>query len=280
MDVTQMRCQSVILPTDLQTRKLHWYDPALKDGQKMRAVALVVHGLNNHPEVMLPIVKFLNEQGVGVLNVGLTGYVGNFDDLKKVTAAEWLQDVFTANCVLQTKAKNLPQFFVGFSLGALIGDTLLNSNLSEKFEFAKAVFFSPALRVHDRSQWIQMFSFLGRGFSMISFAPKAYAASWKTPNAAYQALFDLIDLFNQNLVTNSQAVNIATLAFVDPDDELVSSEYLEEMVGTFSLDRWQMNEVHKDNTAKTWFHHVTIDEHAMGKQTWQQMTKKITDFLR
>lgn len=256
--------------------KLSWFEPT----QKMTAVALVVHGLNNHSEVMLPIVKMLNDQGIGVLNVGLTGYGDDFDQLKKVTAEQWLQDVLSANRVLQTKAQNLPQLYVGFSLGALIGETLLNSNLPEKFEFQKAVLFSPALRVHDRSHWVRMFSFLGRGFGVPSFAPKFYAAHWRTPNAAYQALFDLIDTFNQNLVQNSQAINIPTLVFIDPADELVSAEYLTEMVGVFDLGHWQINEVHKDKNAATWFHHVTIDEHAMGKQTWQQMTQKITAFLR
>lgn len=255
--------------------QLTWFQPA----QKMKAVALVVHGLNNHPEVMLPIVRILNDQGIGVLNVGLTGYVGDFQDLKKVTAEQWLQDVLAANRVLQTKAQNLPQFYVGFSLGALIGETLMNSNLSEKFEFQKAVLFSPALRLRDRSHWVKMFSFLGKGFTVPSLAPKVYAASWRTPNAAYEALFDLNDIYSQNLVQNSQAINIPTLVFVDPDDELVSAEYLEEMVGVFDLGQWQINEVHKDKTAGTWFHHVTIDEHAMGKQTWQQMLQKITTFL-
>lgn len=274
-DISMQRCQSMNLPTNLQSEKYHWYQPA----GEMRAVALMVHGLNNKPEVMLPMVKVLNEQGIGVLNVGLTGYVDTFSVLQKVTAQEWLQDVFIGNCLLQTKAQNLPQYYVGYSLGALIGETLMLSDLSEKFEFQKALLFSPALRVHDRSRWIRFFSFMGRSFSVISFAPQRYVAHRVTPNAAYEALFDLIDSFNEKLVQNPQKINTPTQVFVDPDDELVSSEYLDEMVAVNGLDQWQMNTVHKDKTAKTWFHHVVIDENAVGQFTWDDILKKIKNFL-
>jgi esterase/lipase len=274
-DVSKARCHSLTLPANLQSEKYHWYQPS----KTMKAVALMVHGLNNKPEIMLPLVKVLNEQGVGVLNVGLTGYVDSFSVLQRVTAQEWLQDVFIGNCLLQTKAQGLSQYYVGYSLGALIGEILMVDDLSEKFEFQKSLLFSPALEVHDRSHWIRIFSFLGRSLSVISFAPTRYVAHRVTPNAAYESLFDLIDLFNEKLHRNPQKINTPTQVFVDPDDELVSNEYLDDMVAVNGLDQWQMNIVHKDQSAQTWFHHVTIDEHAVGAKTWADMLSRIQDFF-
>lgn len=274
--LASLRCQNMNVTKAFQTQKLQWFEP--KD-QPMKAVALVVHGLNNNSEIMLPLIQVLNAQGIGALNVKLTGYEKNKEDLRNITADQWIKDVFEANCALQSKAKDLPQIYVGYSLGALIGEILMSANLREKFEFQKALLFSPSIRIHDTSYWINLFSFLGSRASMISFAPSRYVAYRTTPNAAYKALFGLISIYSENLKTNSRAVNIPTLAFVDPNDELVSSDYLDEMIGAANLDQWNLIKIKKDSSAKTWFHHVTIDEYAVGQKTWQQMLKQITEFL-
>jgi esterase/lipase len=261
-----------------QSEKMHWYEPTGK-AQQIPAAALVVHGLNNHPQVMLPIVDFLRSQGIGVLNVGLTGYVGDHNNLKKVTAEQWRQDVLKANQALQNKAPHVPKIFIGYSLGALIGETLMTSELKEKFAFQKAILFSPALRVRDSSRWIQMFSFLGPGFSMISLAPKSYAAYRGTPNAAYRALFTLLEQYDHNLSHRSEQGNIPTLIFADVKDELVSVPSIQKMITLYDFNQWQFYEIKKDPTAKTWFHHVTIDGPGVGNQTWREMCQQMSEFL-
>jgi esterase/lipase len=276
-DFMKSRCQNLSLPTHLTTDRYHWFAPA--KGQEMKAAALVVHGLNNRPSVMLPLVKELNAQGIAVLNVGLTGYATAVSDLKKVTANDWLRDVFIGNCLLQQKAGSVPLYYVGFSLGGLIGETLMISDLAERLEFEKVLLFSPALRTWDRSRWIRLFSFMGRGHGVISFAPARYAAYRFTPNAAYESLFDLIDFYNENLVRNPQKINVPTLIFIDPQDELVSADGLQEMMGLSDLTRWRLQQIEKGRDAQTWFHHVSIDEQGVGSATWANMLSQIKSFF-
>jgi hypothetical protein len=111
-----------------------------------------------------------------------------------------------------------------------------------------------------------------------SMAPKAYLANKKgTPIAAYNALFDGLDRFNQNA---GQKLNVPTLVFIDRQDEFIPLAKLKNLVEDKSWHQWQFYIVTKDKSARggTFYHHI-IDASSTGKTIWQEMMTAAANHL-
>jgi esterase/lipase len=166
-------------------------------------------------------------------------------------------------------------FFVGFSMGGLLGVDLLSSN--PKVTFDKMVLFAPAIKMHKRNSLLKILSPFPR-IVIPSSAHKSYLTNDGTSIAAYNALFEMYAHLENNL---NPKINIPTVVFIDKRDELISFCGLQNMVRDQKLDQWKIHPVKKDKTAtKIKMHHLIIDEACVGNNMWHQIVEvTITHFL-
>ncbi len=258
------------------------------DRDQITGVALVIHGLNLRPDKMGPIISLLTASGIEALNLSLQGHgqqSGNalpshlrkarMNVFKSVSYPLWAGEVFHAYRLARKTSDihQVPLFLVGFSLGALLGCDLFASRPDVKFD--KMVLFAPSLNasIAYGLKWLTPFPRL----VIPSFSLPSYRANSGTPMAAYQALFDAIRHFNRN---TSSKINVPTIIFIDPLDEVVSYRKLKRMVASKKLDQWAFCLLKENRIGVTQpIHHLIIDEASLGKTEWGRVQKIMIQHL-
>lgn len=264
------------LPDNPATR---WYKRKNAAGQN--GVALVIHGLNGRPDKMESIIAELTACGIDCLNLSLRGHGENYFPLEKTDSAGarmeafksvsyplWKSEAYQAYQLVKKKGTlyGTPVFFVGFSMGGLLGVDLFASNPNVRFD--KMVLFAPALKMRKRNNLLKLFSSFPR-LVIPSMAHASYLANSGTPMAAYNALFEMHDHLANNL---DPKINVPTVVFIDKQDELISFSGLQEMVRNQNLDQWKIHPVKKDSSAtEIKMHHLIIDQDSLGQQMWKEM---------
>lgn len=264
----------------LADRALVWQEPA--DGRTTAAVALIIHGLNVNPLRMDPLARELNSWGAATLRCSLSGHANSVPagelrlaSLRRVTYRLWREEAAAAYGVAAQVAerREVPLILVAFSLGALIGCTAALH--SPDVKFAKLVLFAPALRIRRRSRILEL---LSRWPQLVvpSLSPVAYRANSGTPIAAYNALYAALYDFERS---SGCQLDIPTLVFADPRDEMVSYPGLRQLVAQHGLRHWQLQPVHKGPDANTAYHHLLIDRESVGDAAWRQMMAQMRSHL-
>ncbi len=248
------------------------------DSKEVKGFALVIHGLNQKPNVMQSVIDRLNDEGIETLNLTLSGHnMVNLGDeqrlksFKSVTYKQWRGEVYQAFEVAKKRAEEnkVPLFFVGYSLGGLLGCDLMVS--SPEVSFERMVLFAPALSIHYYSHIFTLFSSFPN-VVIPSFSPEEYRANTGTPIGAYNALYEAIDHFEDNL---SDRINIPTILFIDKSDELVSYTGILELINTQKLTHWQVESIKKGEDARADYNHLIVDEPSVGSRQWEHMLSKM-----
>ncbi len=253
---------------------------------QLKGVALVTHGLNLRPERMGDIIRALNEAGIDVLNLSLFGHGNNFMKISGLTEEEarlesfrltsyplWTSEVHEAYLNVRKRAasKKVPVYFVGYSLGGLIGCNLLSS--AKNVFFNRMILFAPSFRVPAGAHLLKPLTPFPH-LVIDSLSPPSYRSNDGTPMAAYNALFEAIEHFEGG---SMERLNIPTLVFIDEKDEFVPYEKINELAEQ-KFSRWEVVPITKDEAdskAKALSHHLIIDEASMGKESWKQMKLKM-----
>jgi pimeloyl-ACP methyl ester carboxylesterase len=266
-----------------EDQAFQWFDR--KGPWKSRGVAVVVHGLNLRPERMEPVIAELNRAGIDVLNVSLRGHGRNFDwnaDLpldearletfRNVSYRLWFGEVREAYLKARERAerKKVPLFFVGYSLGGLLGCNLLTADPAVAYD--RMILFAPALSVTAKAYLLKpLMPF--PNIVIDSLAPVSYRANDGTPMAAYRAVFEGVADFEKG---SGPRLNVPTAVFVDEKDEFISPAALRETVERLGLDRWRIHWVSKGpDGSESLSHHVLIDEASAGRDAWRAITASI-----
>jgi pimeloyl-ACP methyl ester carboxylesterase len=251
-------------------------------------VALVLHGLNVDPVCMGSLEQELLGCGVEVLRCALSGHGPNFPPahglgesaarlnvLRRVTYELWRDEAASAQRIAAARAAQLgvPLVLVAFSLGAPIACAAAVTVPGVRFD--KLLLFAPALRIHRRSRVLQP---LARWPQLLipSATPAAYRANQGTTVAAYNALYKAQDECERGV---DGRLNVPSLVFVDPQDELVSARGLQRLIRERGLSHWQLHQVRKSPDAATRYHHLLIDPQSVGAQTWREMAASIRLFF-
>ncbi len=268
---------------------IRWYQR--KDSERLNGVALVIHGLNGRPDKMESIIAEMTAAGIDCLNLSLRGHGENYSQLSNTDSAEARLEAFksvsyrlwraeTYQAYQQVKKRShrygVCLFFVGFSMGGLLGVDLFASNPYVKFD--KMVLFAPALKMHNRNYLLKTISPF-QGLVVPSFGPRSYRANIGTPMAAYDALFEAAKHFEKNL---DPKINVPAVVFIDKQDELISFSGLKNMIRKQNLDQWNLHLVKKDKTAtEIEMHHIIINEASVGKHMWKEIVDTtITHLLK
>jgi alpha-beta hydrolase superfamily lysophospholipase len=170
--------------------------------------------------------------------------------------------------------KDVPLFLIGYSLGGLLGADLMASDPGVHFD--KMVLFAPAVKMHYRNYIIRLLAPFPH-LTIPSFALASYQSNKGTPMAGYNALFDSLNRFSANAGPD---INVPTLVFIDPKDEIVSYRRLQQMVQDENLDQWQFYIVQKQSSQKpAKVHHLIIDEPSTGENVWKDMMQAMVNHL-
>lgn len=245
---------------------------------KKTAITLVVHGLNVQPLAMLPLVQWLNSQGSDVYLLALAGHYEGATSINDVTASKWQQEMQVGYNAAKSASQTLllPLYFLGFSLGALLGQSMIALDQKPP-AFDKQVLLAPATALRKRSRLIKLLFFLGDRFQLPSYTPKGYRFNKKLPLRIYHIL-----LFEERKVMQAQfnGLNMPTLIVMDPKDELISYERLVTHIKKYRLTHYQCIALNSDlKNRETNYHHLILNERTMGAANWELVTSSMKAFL-
>jgi esterase/lipase len=277
-----------IIENQSENYATRWYKSLSQEVTK--GVALVIHGLNLRPEKMQAIISVLTESGIDVLRLSLRGHGENYthqagidqdqarlEAFKVVSFPLWMNEAYLAYTQVRKRAaqKKVPLFFVGFSLGGLIGLDLFASQPEVHYE--RMVLFAPAIKLHSFHYLARILSPFSR-LVIPSLTPDSYLSNKKgTPVAAYNALFEGLQQFEKHV---NDRINVPTLIFIDAEDEFIPVRAFKELIDEKDLDQWELYIVKKEAAAdQDTFHHHIIDESSTGKAVWQEMMKTTITYL-
>ena len=267
---------------------INWFYPRSKS--HMKAVALMIHGLNLNPMRMREIVHALNGMNIGVYLLSLSGhgeayqkragvksYQARTETFKQVDYDLWSRETYQAYQFAreQTRQKKVPLVFVGYSLGGLLGCDLLISR--KEVEYERMVLFAPALTIHLITLPLKLM----RPFKRIiipSMSPTYYRSNPGTPLAAYIALLGALKHFHRHC---NDKLNIPTVVFIDKQDELVSYSKLKKLIARRNLESWQLYRIKKNLLQSVVeYNHLMIDEKSVGELQWERVLQRMHEHLR
>jgi esterase/lipase len=194
------------------------------------------------------------------------------ESFRNVNYRMWIDEVRGAYRKARQRAsdKKVPFYFVGYSLGGVLGCNLLLTDSDIAYD--GMILFSPALNITAKGYLLKpLMPF--PNIVIDSLAPLSYRANDGTPMAAYRAVFEAVADFEKN---GGPRLNIPTAIFVDEKDEFISLAELRETVACLGLDRWRVHWVQKGPDGReSLSHHVLIDETSVGIDTWRTISALI-----
>lgn len=241
-----------------------------------RAVALVLHGLNLAPMRMESLCVSLGRQGVESRLVVFAGHDGELEALRGVRRESFLADAERGWSEAARRARELgvPLLLAAFSLGAVVGNDLLNSR--EEVHFDAMLLLAPAFTPRPAARLLRLLSPFGR-LVIPSASPAAWRANRGTSVAAYRALFDSIAALEASGFARS---NLPALVFLDPQDELVSLRGLRGLIARRGLDRWRLVELSNAGSLLARpVHHLILGPEALGAAEWSRVEAEIERLL-
>ncbi|MBM4250604.1 MAG: hypothetical protein FJ146_01365 [Deltaproteobacteria bacterium] len=248
----------------------------------IRAVTLLTHGFNLRPARLGDIAQLLQSLGHMVVTLTLTGHDGNYASLAAVTRDIWLEDMrqAIAKAAILSKQYGVPLNFVGISLGALLNVDFVNDdehNDGATPVFHKRALIVPAIRLRWYARLIKTLNLLPWVKHIPSRSPPAFRVHDQLPLMAYNAVFASAAATAEISAHN---LNIPTMIFAAPRDELVSYVGLARLLKRYPHARWTL--VPLDNAASQvapHFAHNCVDSESMGHSCWSQFTEMLSRFL-
>lgn len=255
---------------------------------EVRGVVLMAHGIGLRPSHMTELAESYNQDGYDVLRLGLKGHTEGLEGLGKAQAGWWLREVFTGYCAASERARSqgVPLIFHGFSLGGLLGQTLINMKLPEPVIFDRTVLSAPAIALTKTASialiGTRFFVFLGLGKVVIPGVDDDYSIEAGTSLRGFVALNDLRKILR---TTGYLRSNSPTLVLIDPRDELVSFKGIQKIIRKNQLTNWSVKALQKTEDALTPYSqdrprkHMIVDSTMLGSQAYKNMFQMIRKFL-
>ena len=246
-----------------------------------KAYALVVHGLNNKPAVMLPIIERLNALGIYVLNLCLAGHsdVAKSESdkrillkaFKKANRALWQKQIRNAIEVLRDLNQSRPRFLVGYSGGAVLTLELIQRH---KLVFDKLLLFAPAVSFRNTHRLLRYLPF--NTMLIPSLLGEAYRSNRGTPVSAYKAIFSSSQDCHKHVIKT--CLNIPTLIVMDPKDEMLSIKGIRRFIAEKALDKWRILPI-DGGAGQGNYHHLITSKDFVGVKNWCLIWNEIDQFL-
>lgn len=250
------------------------------EGRAIKGVALVVHGLNFKPERMDDWAQILRRHGVVTFRLTLFGHDSE-TRMQHATADIWRTQLDANVKAAQSLAAQLgvPVFYLGYSLGGLLGVDYLARRQNNDARFDKMVLLAPAIATPWYSDLSKaVINALNKELIVRTPNPSRFRAVTGASVNAYAALFDIKAEVEKANFANA---NVATLVVVDRNDELTPFADIRQIAKLHHLSRWQLEPVN-NIYAKTnhGFRHLIADRESVGPKLWHEITKRVISHLQ
>lgn len=249
------------------------------DALEPRGVFIVAHGLNTKPEKMNSLGIYLNSLGYDVYRWALPGHYGDLSEMKTVTKEKWLTSAKADYQKAEKRAQALkrPLYYLGFSMGALIGETLIAGH-QDLTPPEKIIYFAPALGIRGRSRLVTTLGIFGSEFIVDSHSEQGYKAQRGVSIAGYRALFEMEDEIISH--PDTTRASIPTLIYINPEDQLISLDRLKEYIANKKWSQVDLNLItdQAPEIDRT-FSHLIIDQASLGQAVWTKVKSQISAFL-
>lgn len=262
-------CKTPLPPT----QQSHWFEP---QPGPIKGVVLAVHGLNQNPQALNPLIHMFNDMNLSVYRLSLPGHRGECQEqLTSISAEDFVASFRASYSIAKTEAQqlNVPLYLFGYSTGSLLGFVL--PTRSPEIRFDKMIHIAPALRVRLYTHVVRLlFPFV----DMIpSRSPEAYRANQGgTSVALYRTFFHF---YSQVEDLSPEQLNQPSLIFIHPHDELVSAQGLRKMKEEYDLDQWSIHSLQKPKASRSSYAHLVIDPQTMSEASWVLIKSQVAAFL-
>lgn len=247
-----------------------------------RAVVVVTHGLNLDPVTMTDIEHALQDAGVDVLSLDLSGHESGLDEdgrlvqFREANFSIWREDIDRAVAMAANRAseQSVPLYLVGFSLGGLLSVDYLNRHPDTPVE--RMVLLAPALALRWTSYLLMPLTALPN-FFLPSVGPADYRANNFAPVSAYESLYEGLSDFLEQV--NREHINRPTQVWINEGDELVSPDGLRTFLREQDLSAWTVRGISKSTGAASVLNHLIIDRNSLGEESWEFVRDNMLAFL-
>ncbi len=248
--------------------------------EKPKALVLVAHGLNLKPSRMRALAELVcnaeSQYSCRVLSLPGHEELGE-SRMRRVSADSWKQRILEE--VQQIERLSLehqvPAYFMGYSLGGLLGEWAISQQSNRVFE--KVVLIAPSIATHSYTKVVSYLPMTGKMMLPSKNHPE-YRANKGTSISAYRAMFRIMKELRESAL---RGVDLPTLVFLNPEDELVNHRRLIQWIDESRLSRWRVAFVRDLRPSiSPSYHHLMIDQASMGAEAWTELATGIRDFLR
>lgn len=248
--------------------------------QSVKAVVVIVHGLNFKPERMDDWSGLLTSHGAISMRFSLYGHDKDIQLMREVNSQIWRRqfDMGMEQAHKLSKRHGVPMVFIGYSLGGLIGIDWVTRQRTSDNVFSKMVLLAPAIATPWYSDAaIVLLPHLDQTMIIPGPNPKESRAHYGSSVNAYRALFDLkASVFDASF----KNANIDTLLIIDRNDELIPFNEIRNIVNCYHLSRWQIVLIdNKYAKANSGFRHMIADKLSVGDKVWNKISSQVIEHL-
>ena len=265
-----------------------WFAPDPLNGESLKGVVLLTHGLNLRPSKMDQLAQFLRENHYIVLRLALPGHRENIQEQQRIKDRDWINTYLEAIEVCQKLKKkfHLPLYSLNYSLGSLVHlNSVLEINKmktsNRRNPFKKSILLAPAAWSKWFTSWPHLLFFLPDSFGIKSFSHEDYRVEGTTSLAQYRALLKLQKKWSAELGANVSYLQSEPLHIImHPKDELISLKKIEE----FKREHQEISMKIKllpelSPSISPSYNHLIIDKWAIGSKAWKILTEAILSAL-
>ena len=231
-----------------------------------RKIAILVHGLNNTPNVMHSSKAYFEALGYECYNWVLSGHK-KFVPSVRLQHYNWRDDIKEAYDFAKEKNPN-ELIFIGFSLGAL---SCVNSSQHYGLKWDKIVFFSPALALRPRINFFTPFYYL-QAFPVPSFTPYKIMKYWILPSSYIRSIQLLIERLKPESITEE------LLVVTSKRDEVLNWKKVRDKASSYGQN---VKSVFVKGKRRKWndYGHLTAGPKYMSKGDWVLVEEHLNSIL-
>ncbi|MBN1637709.1 MAG: hypothetical protein JW866_01990 [Ignavibacteriales bacterium] len=242
-----------------------------KDGI-CNSIVFLAPALNVKEDKYFSLTEELRNHKTDVNIISINDFEKDKESTIKKTTHEFLESYRR-----ESKVKEVPIYFIGYSFGALLGLYLLQ-NYSSDIKFDKMVLVAPAIAFRIIPNISKNISAIPLNFSLASLTPKNYRIYDKIPIFLYRIVSQLNKKLREERFKN---LNIPTKIFISPKDEFISYKGIQNIIPRYNLANWNIVKIknEKKKGLKD-FYHLIADKNTLGETEWSLFLSEVKEFFR
>ncbi len=232
----------------------------------MNKLLILLHGLNNPPEVLNSMATHFESKGFKVHVFNLLGHKKE-QPLTHLTLKECLHHIHYQMLKIP---KDHEIYFLGFSQGALIFQLYQMMKINQHTIKAQ-VLLAPALYIKRQGFMGALIGMLSETMKIPSRAPKEFRVFDKLNIGYYKELMEQLRVFHKHGIKH--LTQVPTLILSDAKDELIDMNRLHAEMLKNNMDSWKIIYLNRDLKHMKHYgkHHIMFNQNYFTNEDWNSM---------